>query len=883
MIKPEEFATKHFGEYKLKGDEVIPLYCPYCEGGSKRDKETSAMNIETGAFNCKRGSCSQAVSFTQLCRDFGEAPAEHVKNFELGRRKQKVYVAPVTEVSPAQAKVEKYLKQRGISKETWEKFKVGESKGNIVFPYYENGQLVLVKFRKPEKYTGEGQKAWREKGGKAVFWGMDDCDTNLPLVITEGECFPESAQVLTPEGWIAFRDYAGQRVLQVHHDLTASFVKPMQIIRKHYSGMLFKVDRGGNYCSETTPGHNIVYQDKKGVLHKRCISEMPATIRGRIPTTVRLDGEGIPLSNDQLALCLVVSADASIDYRKGNGKVKPKERRYARIGLKKQRKIQRLCQLLNRLHIECSCNEIDRGYTSICFSIPDWCCERLLPQEWVVSATLKQRLFILQEARHWDGNLVPDRNQTEFSSKHFHNASIIQTIAHTSGFMSTIMKRSNRWGEWYKVSILYGKSGISWQNIIPEQVFYNGTVYCLAVESGMLLVRQENKITVTGNCDALALAEAGVKNVVSVPSGSEDLECVTNCWDWLQKFNKVIIWPDGDEPGQKMARELINKLSPWRCWIVKVEYKDANEMLFKTDKEAVTEAVENAHEVPIAGLVRLADVRAFDIESMVRVPSTVSMINEVVGGYALGFLSVWTGESGAGKSTFLGQEMLRAVQEGFSVCAYSGELPGALFRYWIDLQAIGPKDDYWESYYDPIKKTKIYKPKKEAVEGVHRWYYDKFFICDSFGSINDEDLLELFDYAYKRYDCRVFLADNLMTMNFTGDDRDYYRKQGRMVGKLKDFAYNKNVHVHLVAHPRKNDGRLTKNDVAGSKEITNRPDNVFGVYRCKEEDKTHYQGYLDIFKNRWSGLEQKDAGLQYDSKTKRIYQPSDGGDWEYGW
>jgi len=44
-----------------------------------------------------------------------------------------------------------------------------------------------MKFRQPEKYTGNGQKAWREKGGKAVFWGMDECDPKKPLIICEGE------------------------------------------------------------------------------------------------------------------------------------------------------------------------------------------------------------------------------------------------------------------------------------------------------------------------------------------------------------------------------------------------------------------------------------------------------------------------------------------------------------------------------------------------------------------------------------------------------------------------------------------------------------------------------------------------------------------------
>lgn len=565
-MNPEEFAARHFPNHKTSGEEILPVLCPYCRGGKSGDKYTFAMNINTGAYNCKRGSCGVSGSFAKLCSDFGETP----KNYELAPPPCKVFLPPKTKITVAQKRVEEYLKKRGFSKETWERRGVGESSGNIALPYFENGKLVLMKFRKPEKYDGQGQKAWRERGGKAVFWGMDQCDPKSPLVVCEGEF------------------------------------------------------------------------------------------------------------------------------------------------------------------------------------------------------------------------------------------------------------------------------------------------------------------------DALALDEAGVENVVSVPSGADDLTCVENCWDWLQQFRQVIIWPDGDEPGQKMCREMVNKLGAWRCWIVKNKRKDANEVLFFDGKEAVKKAVITAQEVPLAGLVRLADVKAFDVESMVRVPSSISTINTVVGGYAMGFLSVWTGESGSGKSTLLGQELLTAISRGFNVCAYSGELPAALFRYWIDCQAAGPDPACWEAVFDSIKGREILKLRRETVGNIRQWYSDKFFVYDSFGAVSDENLLEVFEYAYRRYNCRVFLADNLMTMILTGNDRDFYRKQGQTVGRLKDFAHTFGVHVHLVAHPRKAQGRLTKLDVSGSAEITNRPDNVFGLYRCKPKAQENSgvgkeygcDAILDIFKNRWSGKQDEDVALQFCETSKRFYMES---------
>jgi twinkle protein len=134
----------------------------------------------------------------------------------------------------------------------------------------------------------------------------------------------------------------------------------------------------------------------------------------------------------------------------------------------------------------------------------------------------------------------------------------------------------------------------------------------------------------------------------------------------------------------------------------------------------------------------------------------------------------------------------------------------------------------------------------------------------------------------------MFLVDNLMTTSFGGNDKDFYRKQSEFVGKMVDFAHVHDVHVHIVAHPRKVNGRLTKMDVAGTADITNRADNVIAVHRVTPDEKDQFQcdSLVDIFKNRFSGLQDVTIRMNFNNKCKRFFQFDEGpfGDsYNLGW
>lgn len=402
-------------------------------------------------------------------------------------------------------------------------------------------------------------------------------------------------------------------------------------------------------------------------------------------------------------------------------------------------------------------------------------------------------------------------------------------------------------------------------------------------------------IITEGEFDALSLDEAGIPNAVSLPNGCNSLGCVDLCWEWLQQFDTYYLWTDRDEGGITARQELIKRLGPAKCMIVEhPKYKDANEVLYREGKDGVVKCISEAKAIPLKGLKDLADLPEYDPVNDVVVPSSIGKVNTTIdGGYRMGEVSIWTGINSSGKSTMLGQELLNAIENGFNICAYSGELPDRIFRYWVDLQAAGPSYIIQEE----SKGRVITKVDPQMVKHIRSWYRGKFWLYDNQAVATQDEILEVFEYAYRRHGCRVFMVDNLMSLALgSGSESNFYIKQADFIGQCKSFAQRFNVHIHVVAHPRKiKKGEVVgKDDVGGSGNITNWADNVFEVRRLsvKEiatlEEKPEFKGLpikstLSILKNRFLGKQDISVFLGFDEKSKRFFPPKDSPNWDYGW
>ena len=201
-----------------------------------------------------------------------------------------------------------------------------------------------------------------------------------------------------------------------------------------------------------------------------------------------------------------------------------------------------------------------------------------------------------------------------------------------------------------------------------------------------------------GEIDAMSLYEAGLTNVVSVPSGCDDLSWIENCYDWLERFNSIVIFGDNDPPGQKMVAEVAKRLDEARCSIVSAypmttsgarECKDANEILYMHGPEAVRTAAETAEEIEITGMVDIGDIQPYDPMAVERISFGIPGVDEMLGGMEEGCITIISGRSGQGKSTAVNQFVLNAVQQGKKVAIYSGEMRKEKLTYWLCLQAAG--------------------------------------------------------------------------------------------------------------------------------------------------------------------------------------------------
>lgn len=98
-------------------------------------------------------------------------------------------------------------------------------------------------------------------------------------------------------------------------------------------------------------------------------------------------------------------------------------------------------------------------------------------------------------------------------------------------------------------------------------------------------------------------------------------------------------------------------------------------------------------------------------------------------------------------------------------------------------------------------------------------------------------MLEVFQYARRRYGIEVFIIDNMSKCGIGDDD---YTGQKAFMEELCDFKNTTATTVFLVTHSRKGeneDSPTGKMDVKGSGSITDLADSVLTIWRNKRKEK----------------------------------------------
>jgi twinkle protein len=373
-------------------------------------------------------------------------------------------------------------------------------------------------------------------------------------------------------------------------------------------------------------------------------------------------------------------------------------------------------------------------------------------------------------------------------------------------------------------------------------------------------------IIVEGECDKMALEEAGLSNVASVPDGAPakvkagdpdpddaKFSYLVNCGEYLDRLDRIILAVDDDNPGHALAEELARRLGKERCWRVRwpdsedAPCKDANETLYRHGADVLRECIERAEPYPISGLHSpvdfLDDTLSLYRDGRKRGLSTGWLSLDEFVTIREGELSVVTGIPNSGKSEFIDALAVNLAQRygwRFALCSFEnppGEHLSKLAEKYLGLP-------FWDG---PIRRM----TEAELIRATD-WLNDHFHLIrfdDEAPTI--DSILEKARAAVMRHGIRGLVIDpyneieHRRPINMT--ETEYV---SQLLGKVKRFGQNHAVHVWFVAHPAKlhrDNGGLpvpTLYDISGSANWTNKADIGIVVHRDPEKDPTRADIYL---------------------------------------
>lgn len=184
-----------------------------------------------------------------------------------------------------------------------------------------------------------------------------------------------------------------------------------------------------------------------------------------------------------------------------------------------------------------------------------------------------------------------------------------------------------------------------------------------------------------------------------------------------------------------------------------------------------------------------------------------------------GGLTIWSGFPGAGKTTLLRQFICHALVRGSAV--FLASLEEHPRNVLVNLAAVAAG-------------------RQLPTSNQLQWFIDahgpRFRLWSRVGLAKHRDLLAVIRKVASE-GVKHAIVDSLMCMDVANDDFEGQRKFANLAVAT---AQASNIHIHLVAHPRKlvsADQEPDINDVAGARELGGIADNVIFVRRSKNESE----------------------------------------------
>lgn len=396
---------------------------------------------------------------------------------------------------------------------------------------------------------------------------------------------------------------------------------------------------------------------------------------------------------------------------------------------------------------------------------------------------------------------------------------------------------------------------------------------CLPLWGQHLWTSGKSVVITEGEIDCLSVAAAfDDKNyaVVSLPDGAPSaVKAITKAYEWLCGFEKIVLCFDQDEPGQKAMQQVAEMLPVGKVYTMRLQRKDANEVLVNDGKAPITRAFWDAAEWRPDGIVDGKELweTILSTKEAESVGYPWPVVNIKTHGLRRGELLTVTAGSGIGKSAFVREIAYNLLNIGETVGMIMLEesttrtamgLMGLHINRPLHLGREGVStDDLRKAFTATVGSGRLY-------------------LYDHFGSTEIDNLLNRVRYMAKAIGCKWIILDHLSIVVSALEGNDERKLIDRAMTLLRTLVQETGIGLVLVSHLRRPDGKgdeegaaTSLNRLRGSHSIAQLSDLVIGLERNQQGDDPD-KTIIRVLKNRYSGETGEAGCLHYDKLTGRM-------------
>ena len=386
-------------------------------------------------------------------------------------------------------------------------------------------------------------------------------------------------------------------------------------------------------------------------------------------------------------------------------------------------------------------------------------------------------------------------------------------------------------------------------------------------------------ITITeGEFDALAAFQmlGSRYPVVSIRNGvSGALKDVTEAYEWLDTFDKIVLCFDNDKPGQEGAKKVAEIFSHKALTVKLAKHKDANEYLSEQNSKEFVDSWWRAEKFTPDGIVQGSTLwdEINKPKQAAELLYPFDGLNSLTYGLRKGELVMVTSGSGMGKSQFLREITWQALCKtddniGLLMLEESNKKTGlGLMSLAANKPLHLPDTEYTqEEYRDAFEQTL----------GTGRVY-----MFDHFGSSSIDNIVSRVRYMAKGCNCGFILLDHISIVVSSQEAGDERKALDEIMTKLRTLVQETGICLICVSHLKRPDGKgheegasTSLAQLRGSGSIAQLSDIVIGLERNGQADDETERNTTSIrvLKNRFCGLTGPAGTARYSRETGRMFE-----------